>query len=111
MKPRECPEQKLRQLAVWLRERHESWRELHERGGFSPDPDGIRLNQLRRQILLLKHDICVLCHGYDLELPDVAYESVPPFVPDFYSVKAIDSYSVAYECVADRNKPKQLSLF
>lgn len=105
------PEQKLHQLCTWLRERHESWRELHERGGFSPDPDGIRLNQLRSQILLLRRDILLLCEKSGLDYPDIAYESAPPLLSDSYRVESATPHRMVYECVAEAGKPKQLSLF
>lgn len=105
------PEEKLRQLSVWLEERHESWRVLHERGGFAPEPDVIRLNELRGQIMRLRRDILLLCEKSGLDYPDIAYESVPPLLSDFYQVEPAIPHRVIYECVADRNKPKQLRLF
>ena len=111
MKPRECPEQKLRQLAVWLKERHESWEKLYERGGFAPEPDGIRLNELRGQIMRLRRDILLLCEQSGLDYPDIAYESAPPLLSDSFRVEPVTPHRLVYECVADRNKPKQLSLF
>ena len=75
------------------------------------EPDGIRLNELRGQIMRLRRDILLLCEQSGLDYPDIAYESAPPLLSDSFRVEPATPHRIVYECVADRNKPKQLSLF
>ena len=108
------PEEKLRQLSTWLEERLADWEVMHSNG--SPDftvSTGVKLNEIRGQILLLRRDIRLLCDNHQLDYPDVAYEQIPPPVTDSYTVRRERDFhrEIYYECVAEAGKPKQLSLF
>lgn len=108
------PEEKLRQLSVWLEERLADWEVMHSNG--SPDftvSTGVKLNEIRNQIMLLRRDICLLCDKLHLDYPDVAFEQIPPPVAETYTVRPERDFhrEIHYECVAEAGKPKQLSLF
>ena len=104
---------KVQQLSGWLAERLTEWEIVYANG--SSDftvSTGVKLNELRSQILLLRKDIRQLCDANQLDYPSVAYESVPPPVADTYAVKQDIGFhsEIRYECVAEAGKPKQLSL-
>lgn len=106
-------ESKIRQLSLWLEGRLLDWEVTYTNG--SQDftvSTGVRLNDLRSQILLLRRDIRLLCDANHLNYPDVAYERIPPPVADTYTVKQDMGFhrEIRYECVSEAGKPKQLSL-
>lgn len=107
-------EEKIRQLSLWLEERLVDWEVTYSNG--SQDftmSTGVKLNELRSQILLLRRDIRLLCDANHLDYPTVAYERIPPLVADTYTVKQDIGFcrEIQYECVAEAGKPKQICLF
>lgn len=107
-------EQKIRQLSEWLEERLTEWEVTYSNG--SHDfivTTGVKLNEIRGQILLLRRDIRLLCDNHQLDYPDVTYERVPPPVSDTYAVRPdMGSHrEIRYECVAEAGNPKQICLF
>ncbi|HCB93847.1 MAG TPA: hypothetical protein DEP57_08615 [Selenomonas sp.] len=107
-------EEKIRQLSTWLAERLTDWEVVYANG--SSDftvTTGVKLNQIRSQILLLRRDIRLLCDANHLDYPTVAYEQVPPPVAETYVAKQyIGSHrEILYDCVAEAGKPKQICLF
>ena len=107
-------EEKIRQLSAWLTERLTEWEVVHANG--SSDftvSTGVKLNQIRGQILLMRRDIRQLCAANNLDYPEVACERIPPPVADTYAVKQDIGFhrEILYECVAGAGKPRQMCLF
>lgn len=105
---------KVQQLSGWLAERLTEWEIVYANG--SSDftvSTGVKLNELRSQILLLRRDIRQLCDANHFDYPTVAYEQVPPPVAETYVAKQdMGSHcKILYECVAEAGKPKQICLF
>ena len=106
--------EKIQQLSLWLEERLTEWEVVNANG--SQDftvSTGMKLNELRSQILLLRRDIRLLCDANQLDYPTVACERIPPPVADTYTVKQDIGFhrEIYYECVVEARKPKQLCLF
>ncbi len=107
--------EKAKELERWLEERHDQWWEVHGNGcGLSSCNDGTFLNAARGHILQIRRDLERLCVENGLDLPPIAFASVPPPVPEDYSAMRehfSEHRDIEYECVADREKPRQLCLF
>ena len=106
--------QKIMLLSQWLEERLTEWEVVHANGSHDfTVTTGVKLNEIRAQILLLRRDIRLLCDNHQLDYHDVVYASVPAPVSDSYTVRPdIGSHrEIRYEYVAESRKPKQLNLF
>ncbi len=97
-------EEKIRQLSLWLEERLTDWEVTHSNGSQDVTvTTGVKLNELRSQILLLRRDIRLLCDANHLDYPTVAYEQVPPPVAETYVAKQYmgSHREILYDCVAE----------